>query len=338
MKKGIFVASFLLMFIAAAIYLYPAAGKPPAIITSVIPPISSNTHTDSPKPNAGSSSVSSSLGSSEFEQAFDQWLAYIQTSTRPADQIARVIYQKDAEKNIAYLKVLLEADPQNPLLHYLLAQNCARKFISSVCKPVRESALAIFAADNGVVADLEFVEVSQQAKLSAAMTILNEANHASYTNNFDGEKFKALAESLELAGIKHDLSMVIAIEGILAAGVDTTYSNLLKTCKQQTYRAWQDACYTRGEALAERSTSRYLKEVGLSMMGNTDRNKEPLYATLQLQMHTQLENLNNAVPLWDSARATGFQFNNAQWEEFLLLYQTQGDIAAKTYILNLIKQ
>lgn len=335
--KGILATGFLILLIAAVIYFYPAASKSPSVVSNITRPTSSEVHTDSPKPNAVSS-FSSSLGSSDFEQAFDQWLAYIQTSTHPADQIARVIYQKDAEKNIADLKALLEADPQNPLLHYLLAQNCARTFISSICKPVRESALAIFAADNGVVADLEFVEVLQQGKLSAAMTILNEANHASYTNNFEGEKFKALAESLELAGIKHDLSMVTAIEGLLAAGVDTTYSSLLKTCKQQTYRAWQDACYTRGEALAERATSRYLKEAGLSMMGNTDRNKEPLYTTLQLQIHTQIENLVNAIPLWDSARATGFQFNNAQWEEFLLLYQTQGDIAAKTYIVSLIKQ
>lgn len=336
MKKGILYAGVLITLMAVAMYFYPAAMTSPTAAKNFNPPTHSDTQAASSKPAAHRDS-SATQSSSDGGRAFDEWVAHIQTSTRPVDQIARVIYSKDVEKNIATLKALLEADPQNVLLHYLLAQNCLRKFDAAVCKSVRQSALATFAADNGIVSDMDFFEQYQQGNIAAALQALNDASHATHTDSFYGAEVSALDESMTAAGLKHDIPMLQAVTGIMAAEADSIYNNLMQTCKQRAQPEWQETCYARGVTLFERSANNYPKIIGMQIIKNTGRTDDPHYEQMRAQFKQHSAEVEEALPLWDSARASGLQFNDAQWQEFIVLSKTQGEESAKAYLVNVIK-
>lgn len=336
-KKGILFASlFIIVLIAAAVFLHLAAS--PQLAGTITVQSSRQVFAASANTKLTAGQRQSSVNGEDIERAFSQWLAHIKTSSHPKDVIARVIYNKDPSNNIADLKQLLDADPQNPLLHYLLATNCLRVVDASVCKPVKQSALAIFESDNGILGDLEFIEAYKRGDFNAALAALGDASRVNHTSDFYGAEFKALTESMEGAGFKHNMHMIETTTGIMAASVDSLYSGIWTACKQHSQREWQDACYNRGITLAENSVSDWPKAIGLQLIKTTGRIDEPRYEKLNAQSRRQREDENALLPLWEAAHTNNVQLNDEQWNAFLMLCETEGEAAAKRYLLTLLKQ
>jgi hypothetical protein len=283
--------------------------------------------------------VSSLEVNQQSNEQFNLWLAQLQTSTATVDQIAKVIYEKDAEKNLVALKALLETDPQNSLVNYLLIQACLSQVDVTQCSKDSSLSLRTFESDNGVVRDLEFLSAYQKGDLSQALSALNEANHSPYSNDFTHAKFSALAQSMEKCGLKRDLQMVANIESVLAAGLANHLNSLASVCKEnQAQPEWKDACYARGQSLAERGRDGYSKMMGLSLMKSFGEASDPAYLKLHNQFKEDLRAANQNSLLWKTMAAKGWAPNDLQWKEFLTLYETQGDSVAKQYLERVMRQ
>jgi len=283
--------------------------------------------------------VSSRDVNQQSDEQFNLWLAQLQTSTAAVDQIAKAIYEKEIEPNLVALKVLLETDPQNSLVHYLLIQACLNQTDAIQCSKNSMLSLRTFESDNGVVRDLEFLSAYKKGDLSQALSALNEANHSPYTNDFTHAKFSALAQSMEKFGLKRDLQMVANIEGILEVGLANHLNSVASICKEnQTQPEWKDACYARGQSLAERGRDGYSKMMGMSFMKSFGEVSDPAYLKLHNQFKEDLRAANQNSVLWETMAAKGWAPSDLQWKEFLTLYETQGDSAAKQYLENVMRK
>jgi hypothetical protein len=292
-------------------------------------------------PNSGSVKASiiqtsqSSLATSTLEASehFDRWLMQLQNSTAAVDQIAKAIYEKDAKKNLVTLKALLETEPQNSLVNYLLIQVCLSQADAAECSKNSLATLRTFESDNGVVRDLQFLNAYKKGDLSQALSAFSEANHSPYTDDFTFAKFSALAQSMEKFGIKRDLHMIANVEGVLAAGLANHLNSVASICNEKQSQAeWKDACFTRGQSLAERGRDGYSKIMGINFMKSFGEKANPAFIKMREQFKTEWNSAAQNNSLWETMMAKGWSPSDLQWQEFTVRYETQGESVAKRYL------
>lgn len=308
-------------------------------LTAFFESISFQPKTSSTQASSNVAAVSSLEVNQQSNEQFNLWLAQLQTSTAPVDQIAKAIYEKDAEKNLVALKALLETDPQNSLVNYLLIQACLSQTDATLCNKDSSLSLRTFESDNGVVRDLEFLSSYQKGDLSQALSALNEANHSPYTNDFTHAKFSALAQSMEKFGIKRDLHMIVSIEGVLATGLANHLNSVASICKEkQNQPEWKEACFARGQSLAERGRDGYSKVMGINFMKSFGEESDPAYIKMREQFKAEGSAAIQNNSLWETMMAKGWAPNDVQWQEFLVRYETQSESVAKRYLENVMQQ
>lgn len=272
----------------------------------------------------------------------DGWYDYIRTSQLPEHRRAAALLETDPQIKRVRLQRLLQETPDDPLLKMQLADLCLQQRQAEACDGQLYEQLALFDGDNGTIRDYRVLLAWQERDEASSLQELQEGARSHYSDDLWAGQLQILGDSLTAFGMEErNQAWFEAVSGYAAALPNNSGWELLQLCRAQQFdNDWQDACRARGLNLTDSGRSLMQRLLGLSLASAVSEPQDPEVAAsrAQLQEIQQYISEGLADPAWQSAGGRAAVINDTQWQVFLDILASEGEVAAIEYLRGVLAE
>lgn len=277
-----------------------------------------------------------------FQAQLAQWLASLNEATQWPHQLAAVLVEKDVASQFVRLQQLLQQAPHHPLLNVTLIELCIVHPQPEVCDASRQASFVWLAGDNGSVQDLHALYALQLGDEAEALAAVHAAAHSAYSHHYSAQYMAALAQSMTEFGIEaRSLSGLEALIGYESVRPKPQATGLVHACRERmANEQWRAACLARGRSLMQTTSSLLARGVGIALAEQMAQDGTR-YSQEKALLQQDISQLGNSLTgqsfaeRW-AAKQQQWRMNEAQWQQFLLLFEYQGEQAAFVYLGELL--
>jgi hypothetical protein len=276
---------------------------------------------------------STSQSFNEIDIFVDRWFEQVRLSERPEDLLmAGLLSKSDPADKEAFLLRAFEAMPDDLLLNYAIADFCGHNTHASLCAMVGTERLIGLDADNSFMWTTVANNAYRNGDVDGALRYLQQAGGSAEYNSQSPQLIQLIDDSLTYHGAERRFRLVSATLGIHAAQIlPSHYSDLATMCREQTH--WQDTCRGVGQTMLSQGRDAMDIAYGRTLAGHQSPNNQLPPIPAKWGAFVQSSGSEEQLRLIEILMEDNPRVADADWQEYLRLYEKDGAPAAYYYLV-----